>query len=629
MLQCPFCHTDNPEGTTFCPECGTYLLEDDRRGTDVLLDNLPDEIEAPLLSQEGSLLVIRLSISGKGRQVILPLEKPAFLGRSDPLNHIFPEVDLSEDDGPPYGVSRRHAKIFKRGAAVLIEDLGSLNGTLLNNRRLMPHMPEPLAHGDTLELGRLVIQVLFDDEDEIEKPQEITLQARRAYLNQRVEDLFELYEGGLCYLEWIPPGGTGEPKSITRLIGEMLPLPHLGATLIGRYPDTALQLSSRKVSGHHCRVFYADFQFFIEDLGSTNGTYLSKTKLAPHVRQELQHGDRIRVGDIHLFFRNRLMAFLAELKLPSEQQMVIESIDRCAPQNFEAAIYMLGKLLHVWLDNAEKSTLDSTILLIYNLFKDTPLRGIDLLLKVTNPGKRRTYDRVYWALSSFLTHETKIMVEGLQLMIHSAGEHPLALLHWISHATPPGPFRNFFEVCEDLFSQGEYTQPDLERLISALPYLAEGVEAKNRLPLYQTFFKMLTFKTISEIGAFSSPSWTEEANSLPVKVASWLQRLEKTASEMGVFSLFPEVEEANPPPTGVVQWLQRLRKIAQVAQQAASTSQNKAKLNYLSQALSSLNRLKQETTGEPQKPELTLYSEILFRWRWIILAERDQLRKLP
>jgi pSer/pThr/pTyr-binding forkhead associated (FHA) protein len=627
MLQCPFCQTDNDEGTPFCTECGAYLLEDEKGGTEILSGDLPEELEAPLFSQGGNSLAVRLSISGKGRQVILSLENPVYLGRPDPHNHIFPDVDLTEDDGPLFGVSRRHAKIFKRGAVILIEDMGSLNGTLLNNRRLTPYKPESLAHGDTLELGRLVIQVLFEDEDEIEKPEEITLQARQVYIHQRVGDLFELYEGGLCYLEWIPPGGTGEPKSITRLIGEMLPLPHLGAILVGRYPDAALQLSSRKVSGHHCRIFYADFQFFIEDLGSTNGTYLSKTRLAPQARQELQHGDMIRVGEVQLFFRNRLMAFLAELKLPSEQQIVIESIDRHAPRNLEAAVYMLGKLLHVWLEATEKSTLDDAILLIYNLLKDNPLRGIDLLLKVTAPGKRRTHERVYWALSSFLTQETKIMIEGLQFIIQTVGEPPLALLHWISHATPPEPFRSFFEVCEDLFSQGEYTRPDLERLISALPYLAEGVEAENRLPLYQTLFKMLTFKTISEIGAFSFPSWLEEAKSPPAKAASWRQRLEKTVSEMGAFQLPSGTEEGRSPPVTVVQWLQRLKKIAQVVQQAASASQNKAKLNYLGQALSSLNTLKQEITGEPQKPELTLYSEILFRWRWIVLAERDQLAK--
>ena len=594
MLQCPFCQTDNAEGTPFCTECGAYLPEDEKGGTEVLSGDLPEEIETPLLSLGGNSLAVRLSISGKGRQIILSLENPVYLGRPDPHNHIFPDVDLTEDDGPLFGVSRRHAKIFKRGAVVLIEDMGSLNGTLLNNRRLTPHRPEPLAQGDTLELGRLVIQVFFDDEDEIEKPQEITLQAQQAYIQQRVGDLFELYEGGLCYLEWIPPGGTGEPKSITRLIGEMLPLPHLGALLIGRYPDATLQLSSRKVSGHHCRVFYSDFQFFIEDLGSTNGAYLGKSKLKAHTRYELQHGDRIRVGDVQLFFRNRLVAFLAELKIRSERQMVIESIGEHAPQNFEAAEYMLGKLLHVWLETTEDSTLSDTILLIYNLFKDVPLRGIELLLKVTHPGKRRTHERVYWALRSFLTQETEVLVEGLQLVIQAAGEQPFSLLHWISHATPPGPFRSFFEVCEDLFSQGEYTRSDLERLISALPYLAEGVEAENRLPLYQTLFRMLTFKTISEIGAFSLPSW---------------------------------IEEAKPPPATVIQWLQRLKKIAQVVQQAASASQNKAKLNYLGHALSSLNTLKQETIGEPQKPEFTLYSEILFRWRWIVLAERDRLKE--
>ena len=36
MIKCPFCGTTHVANTLFCSECGTYLLEDDRRGTDPL-----------------------------------------------------------------------------------------------------------------------------------------------------------------------------------------------------------------------------------------------------------------------------------------------------------------------------------------------------------------------------------------------------------------------------------------------------------------------------------------------------------------------------------------------------------------------------------------------------------------
>ena len=87
------------------------------------------------------------------------LLKPVRLGRSDPSQNIFPEVDLTDDLAMESGVSREHAAIFGRGSTIMVEDLGSTNGTLLNGERLDPYMPEILQHGDQLQLGQLLIGV--------------------------------------------------------------------------------------------------------------------------------------------------------------------------------------------------------------------------------------------------------------------------------------------------------------------------------------------------------------------------------------------------------------------------------------------------------------------------------------
>src|SRR5205814_8073817 len=54
------------------------------------------------------------------------------LGRTDPLSNIFPEVDLSRFD-PNTKVSRRHARIWREGDNFMVEDLGSVNGTTIND----------------------------------------------------------------------------------------------------------------------------------------------------------------------------------------------------------------------------------------------------------------------------------------------------------------------------------------------------------------------------------------------------------------------------------------------------------------------------------------------------------------
>jgi DNA-binding winged helix-turn-helix (wHTH) protein len=52
-------------------------------------------------------------------------------------------------------VSRRHARILVDGASVLLEDLGSKNGTFLRGERISG--PTPLADGDVFRLGRVAV----------------------------------------------------------------------------------------------------------------------------------------------------------------------------------------------------------------------------------------------------------------------------------------------------------------------------------------------------------------------------------------------------------------------------------------------------------------------------------------
>src|SRR5437870_10309445 len=83
------------------------------------------------------------------------------LGRTDPLSNIFPEVDLSRFD-PNTKVSRRHARIWREGETFLVEDLGSVNGTVVNDViRLEPRQPRPLDSGDRIRLGETTVHFLL------------------------------------------------------------------------------------------------------------------------------------------------------------------------------------------------------------------------------------------------------------------------------------------------------------------------------------------------------------------------------------------------------------------------------------------------------------------------------------
>lgn len=54
-------------------------------------------------------------------------------------------------------VSTRHARIYRSGEGYLVEDLGSTNGTYLNNEHLAS--PAPFTTADTLRIGRTLLVV--------------------------------------------------------------------------------------------------------------------------------------------------------------------------------------------------------------------------------------------------------------------------------------------------------------------------------------------------------------------------------------------------------------------------------------------------------------------------------------
>lgn len=86
----------------------------------------------------------------------------ALIGRSDPVTGIRPDIDLTEVD-VNRSVSRRHAKIVKSldGWAVL-EEVGTVNGTFVNEQRVPAGTPVRLTDGDRVKIGLIQLKVILD-----------------------------------------------------------------------------------------------------------------------------------------------------------------------------------------------------------------------------------------------------------------------------------------------------------------------------------------------------------------------------------------------------------------------------------------------------------------------------------
>ena len=66
------------------------------------------------------------------------------------------------------------------------------------------------------------------------------------------------------------------------------------AALIGRQPDVAVYLDSLSVSRHHARIVNQPDGCFVEDLGSSNGTYVNGVRIGG--RALLTERDELRIG---------------------------------------------------------------------------------------------------------------------------------------------------------------------------------------------------------------------------------------------------------------------------------------------------------------------------------------------
>jgi hypothetical protein len=89
-------------------------------------------------------------------------------------------------------------------------------------------------------------------------------------------------------------------KLILQFEGRMLKDFVVGSGLtIGRLPDNAVIVDNPAVSGHHARVVCEGEQVVLEDLQSTNGTWVNTQQVTRHA---LTHGDVILIGKHHLVF---------------------------------------------------------------------------------------------------------------------------------------------------------------------------------------------------------------------------------------------------------------------------------------------------------------------------------------
>lgn len=276
--QCPHCSAEIHAGDMFCTQCGY------QRGT------WGGEVKEP--KQEDSMagaVFILASVDG----MKYPLkEGDTLAGRSG--------APIQLDDGY---VSRQHAKFTVEGGKVTITDLGSSNGTFIDDEQLAINEPHGLVEGSGVRLGQTELTLQAVPEPERVEPEELvddeTLSQEGVKMAEKAAE-GDKPAGG----EEDSGGGLEPAGSPWRVLrdGETVARLDFGETMLGRKAgrnDIAIS-DDGYVSGQHCKLVVSADTFEVVDLGSTNGSYADGERCEPSKPYPLNDGSTLRVGQTDL-----------------------------------------------------------------------------------------------------------------------------------------------------------------------------------------------------------------------------------------------------------------------------------------------------------------------------------------
>lgn len=201
------------------------------------------------------------------------------IGRTEPPFDSYPSELVAD-------LSRRHARIFSERGAVYIADLDSKNGTTVNGVNVQQKITR-LRHGDEICFGGAL--------------------SYRVQLGARVQNSQRLAK--LLSLTLTPErGDLGlQPIVVTRFPFLISKADDTFARYKDDYPHQVNYISRR-----HAHIFLKSGSPFVEDLGSTNGTFVAGKRLDEHA-VPLKDEDLLAFGGHHFVYKVSLQKGEAEV----------------------------------------------------------------------------------------------------------------------------------------------------------------------------------------------------------------------------------------------------------------------------------------------------------------------------
>lgn len=196
-------------------------------------------------------------------------------------------------------LSRRHARLFIQDGEAYIVDLDSLNGTTVNGSPLGKE-PRILHHGDRICFAG---QIEFDTK--LQANEEDSLSRVHRHILTLIPERFHTIVEPVVVTEF--------PFLISK-----------SSDLFTRYRES-LPEQFKFLSRRHAHFFIKDDKFYIEDLGSTNGTFVAERRLDEHAVL-LQEGDIVSFGGNDFVYRIHLKIIDNQTWKASDDSLLVSSV---------------------------------------------------------------------------------------------------------------------------------------------------------------------------------------------------------------------------------------------------------------------------------------------------------------
>jgi pSer/pThr/pTyr-binding forkhead associated (FHA) protein len=178
---------------------------------------------------------------------------------------------------PSASVSRKHARVIFNGAQPMILDEGSANGVVVDGVRIT--QPTPIGAMSRIDVAEFRITVVNLDQPAMQQPMQPAMQQP-----------MQMPMGAAQSIDTIRLVGEGGPYD-----GRVFDVP-AGPATVGRALDNELVFDDPSLSRKHARITReGPGRLAVEDLGSSNGTYVNGRKAG---RNSAGAGDAIQFGDL-------------------------------------------------------------------------------------------------------------------------------------------------------------------------------------------------------------------------------------------------------------------------------------------------------------------------------------------